>query len=123
MGLFREIRLELSYVIFALGIFITLLAALHYFVGDALPGASSILSFVGRWIVWFVVLGPLLTIVGGWYFVDILRKRREFETLINVHSKAHFVRDQARLEELAWYLPSEYHRRFVNRKRDWKIKG
>ncbi len=119
----REIKLELSYVILALGIFITLLAALHYLIGDTLPGASSILGFVGRWVIWFVVLGPILTIGGGWYFVDTLRKRKEFKKLISVHSKAHFVRNQARLEELSWYLPSEYHGRLMDRKREWKIKG
>lgn len=123
MGLLREVRLELSYVAFAIGVFMTLLAILHYVLGSALPAAlSSILIGIGNWIVWFVAVGPILTIGGGWYLLDNLRKRKEFEKLIKVPGKAHFVKNQARLEELAWYLPSDYYERLLSRKRSWKIK-
>ncbi len=101
----------------------TLFVIFHFLLRGVLPRAFlDILDAIGGWIVWFVVVGPVLVIVGGWYFGDTIRKKREFEELIDVHSKARFVRNQARLEELSWYLPSEYHRRIRERKRHWKIR-
>lgn len=123
MGLLREVKLELSYVVFALGVLMSLLAAFHYLLRAHLPAAViDLLNDIGNWIIWFVVVGPLLAFVGGWYFVDLLRKQREFERLINVNSKAHFVRNQARLETLAWYLRSDYEERIIEQKRRWKIR-
>jgi hypothetical protein len=123
MGLIREIKLEISYVVFALGVFLTVLVIFNYFLRASLPGVIiDLLDDIGNWIVWFVVLGPLLTMIGGWYFIDVIRKQREFERLISVPSKALFVRNQERLERLAWYLSSEYERRLIDRKRHWKIK-
>ncbi len=83
---------------------------------------TDILDAFGNWIVWFVVVGPLLTLVGGWYFIDTVRKQREFEKLVNVSSKAHFVRNQERLEELSWYLRADYGKRLAERKKRWQIK-
>lgn len=123
MGFLREVKLEVSYVVFALGVLMSLLAAFHYFLRAHLPGAViDLLNDIGNWIIWFVVVGPLLAFVGGWYFIDLLRKRREFERLITVNSKAHFVRNQARLETLAWYLPSDYEERIIEQKGRWKIR-
>lgn len=123
MGLLREIKLEISYVIFALGTFLALLVVIHLFLRDYMPPVVlDLLADIGGWIIWFVVLGPLLAFVGGWYFIDQLRKRRQFEKLIRVNSKAHFVRNQERLERIAWHLPSDYEQRIVEQKRRWKIR-
>lgn len=123
MGLIREVKLEISYVVFALGIFLTLLVVFNYMLRESLPAVViDLLNDIGNWIVWFVVVGPLLALVGGWYFGDTIKKQREFEKLIDVPSKAHFVRNQERLETLAWYLSSEYQKRLTDRKKHWKIK-
>lgn len=123
MGLLREIKLELSYAILALGMLLTLFVIFNYLLLSSLPQSLvNIVDAVGNWIVWFVVVGPVLILVGGWYFGDTVRKRREFRKLINVPSKAHFVRNQDRLGELAWYLGSEYTKVLAERRRHWKIR-
>lgn len=123
MALLREVKLEISYIVFALGALLTLLVVFHYFLEEQLPQpVLDILGTIGDWIVWFVVVGPLLAVIGGWYFGDLIRKRREFARLMDVPSKARFVRNQERLEELAWYLPSSYARDLQERKRKWGIR-
>lgn len=123
MGLLREIRLELSYAVFALGTVLSLFAVFEYFLRGALPLlVTDLLDAIGNWIVWFAALGPLLGFGGGWYFVDTLLKRREFERLIDVNSKARFVRNQERLERLAWYLPAAYEKRLLEQERRWKVR-
>lgn len=122
MSVLREARFEISYVVLAVGAFLAILAALNAFLAGGLPAPiTDILNAIGNWIVWFVVLGPLLTLVGGWYFLDTIRKQREFKRLADVPSKAHFVRNQERLEELVWYLSSDYQRTLQERKRRWGL--
>lgn len=120
----REFRLEISSLILLLGAVPTALVILHFFFRDGLPSTvTDLLDAIGDWFVWLVVVGPLLSFIGGWYFVDTLRKQRQFEKLINVPSKAHFVRNRERLETLTWYLSSEYRERFRDQRRRWKLKG
>ncbi|MFQ5961786.1 MAG: DUF3198 domain-containing protein [Candidatus Methylomirabilales bacterium] len=124
VGILREYRLEISSLILVLGIVPTVLVILNSFFRDSLPSTViDLLDAIGNWFVWLLVVGPLLILVGGWYFVDTLRKQREFEKLIEVPSKAHFVRNRERLETLTWYLPVEYRRRYREQKKRWKIKA
>lgn len=121
----RELRLELSAMIFTLGVILTVFAVNHYIVvGYAqLPGVlQDIDRYLGEWNVWLAVLGPLLLFVGGYYFFDTIRKRREFERLIETDSKAKFVRNQDRIEFLAWILGRNYYRRSEQKKAEFNLK-
>ncbi len=123
MGLLREMKVEFSYLTLALGAFLTMLVIFNYFLTSVLPlFITDIVNAVGNWIIWFVLLGPLLVLIGGWYFVDTIRKQREFRRLLKVPSKARFVRNQERLEELTWYLSADYRRNLAERKKHWNIK-
>ncbi|MFQ5919415.1 MAG: DUF3198 domain-containing protein [Thermoplasmata archaeon] len=124
MGLLREYRLEISSFVLVLGLVPTVLVIFHFFLRPFLPSTViDLLDAIGNWFIWLVVIGPLLILVGGWYFVDTLRKQREFERLIEVPSKAHFVRNRERLENLTWYLPREYSRRYRAQVKRWKIRA
>ncbi|MFQ5552599.1 MAG: DUF3198 domain-containing protein [Thermoplasmata archaeon] len=124
VGILREFRLEISSLVLVLGIIPTVLVLLNAFFRDGLPSTIlDLLDAIGPWFVWLVAVGPLLIIIGGWYFIDTLRKQREFEKLIEVPSKAHFVRNRERLETLSWYLSVEYRRRYREQKKRWKIKA
>jgi len=124
MRFLREIKLELSSMVLVAGIILTTIAAAKYFLPDSFTPnfLRDVYADLGMWIVWITVLGPILLAGGGWYFLDIVRKRREFERLINTPSKAKFVRNQDRLEYLGWILSSEHERRVWEKKREFKIK-
>ncbi|MCJ2554965.1 MAG: DUF3198 domain-containing protein [Candidatus Thermoplasmatota archaeon] len=124
VGILREFRLEISSFVLVLGIVPTTLVIINFIFRPSLPSTViDLLDAIGNWFIWLVVVGPLLALVGGWYFVDVLRKQREFERLIEVPSKSHFVRNRERLETLSWYLPAEYRRRYRDQKKRWKIKA
>ncbi|MFQ5908426.1 MAG: DUF3198 domain-containing protein [Thermoplasmata archaeon] len=124
VGILREFRLEISSLVLVLGLVPTILVILNFLPREGLPSTVvELLDAIGNWFVWLLVVGPLLTMVGGWYFVDTLRKQREFERLIEVPSKAHFVRNRERLESLSWFLPAEYRQRYREQKKRWKIKA
>ena len=112
-------------MVFLPGIIMTIFAINRYAIGSSrLPDVlRNIDSAVGNWMIWIAFFGPLLLLGGGWYLFDTIRKRREFERLMDMDSKAKLVRNQDRLERLAWYyLGSEYVKRVQKRKEEFNIK-
>lgn len=127
MGLFREIKFELSFAILAAGLFMTILGLFWASWSPLLPYKPELLeeTFVrpiGGWMVYVTFFGPLLTLGAGWYFIDMVRKRREFERLMATPSKAAFVRSQDRIEYLAWYLTRDHEQRVDEKKKEFKIR-
>ncbi len=125
MGLFRELRYELSTLIFALGILGTVLALTQYLFHAQSPvWLQSIHDAIGGYAIWEGFLGFLAVLAGGFYFVDTIRKEREFDRLISTTSKELFVKNMKRIEELTYdHLPSAYERRFLEKKREFRIKS
>lgn len=121
----RELRLELSAMFFIPGVLLTIFAVNHYVIGRGnLPEFLLDIDVrIGEWIVWVAVVGPILFLGGGWYFFDTIRKRREFVRLIDTDSKAKFVRNQDRIERLAWmFLGSEYVKKVQKKKEEFNLR-
>lgn len=125
MGLFREFRYELSALVFGLGILGMVFSLTQFFVPTQSPDwLQQIHRAVGEWVIWEAFGGLLAVLAGGFYFVDTLRKEREFDRLVSTTSKEVFVKNLKRLEELTYdHLPSAYERRFLEKKREFHIKG
>jgi hypothetical protein len=121
--------MEVSAMVFALGLIMTILAINRYILGGS-GSESKLPDFlrdidqrIGNWMIWVAFLGILVLLAGGWYFQDMIRKRREFRRLLTTDSKAKFIQNQKRLEELAyWYLGHEYLRKVEDRKQEFAIK-
>ncbi len=125
MGLFRELRYELSTLIFGLGILGMVFSLTQYLLPTQSPEwLQSIHRAVGPYVIWEGFFAFLALLAGGFYFVDTIRKEREFERLVSTTSKELFVKNLKRLEELTYdHLPSAYQRRFLEKKREFRIKG
>src|SRR2546428_9255120 len=124
MGLFRELRYELSSLIFGLGILAMIFSLTQYLIPSQSPDwLQSIHRAVGNYVVWEAFLGFLAVLGGGFYFVDTIRKEREFERLLSTPSKELFVKNMGRIEELTYdHLTSAYERRFPHKKTEFRIK-
>ena len=125
MGLFRELRYELSTLFFALGVLGVVLSFTQYLIPTQSPEwLQSLHRAVGQYVIWEAFFGLLAVLGGGFYFVDTIRKEREFERLVTTTSKEVFVKNMRRLEELTYdHLPSAYERRFLDKKREFHIRG
>ena len=124
MGLFQELRYELSALILALGILGMIFSLTQMFAGAQSPDwLRSIHDAVGNYVVWEAFFGFLAVLAGGFYFVDTIRKEREFDRLISTTSKELFVKNMKRIEELTYdHLPSAYERRFLEKRREFRIR-
>ena len=125
MGLMRDLRYELSTLIFGLGILAWILTITNYFIRAQTPDwLVNINDAIGPWMFWVAVIGFFALLGGGYYFIDTIRKEREFDRLVSTNSKEIFVKNQKRIEELAYYhLPSSYERLYLEKKREFRIKG
>lgn len=125
MGIFREFRYELSALFFFLGILAMIFSLTQYFAAAQSPDwLRSIHGAVGNYVIWEAFLGFLTLLAGGFYFVDTIRKEREFERLISTTSKEVFVKNMKRIETLTYeHLPSAYERRFLAKKQEFRIRG
>ncbi len=122
----REFILHISLVLFALGIYMTVSGGYWVLQRSGLFGKvytlEHLTSSLGEWNWWILVGGIILVIAGGWYSVDTIRKRREFEEYMESESKREFIKNLRELEELAYKLGEKYQKQLEEKKKEWKIK-
>jgi hypothetical protein len=124
---FSVYTLQLGFIIFILGIGMTLIGILGMFAYDYLVESEidymvNIIDSVGDWVIWCVLVGPIVLIAGLWYFYDDISKRREFKELMDTTSKAKFIRNLDRVEFLAWKLTPNHQTQLAKKKRKLNIK-
>ena len=115
--------LYFSLVLLILGLILTAFGILGIFYSDYFDGSvKSVIDFIGDWKYWYILIGPVLIIAGGWYFFDNIKKRREFKEFMETTSKKKFLRNMDRVEYLAWKLTPWHQRELSKKKREFKIK-
>jgi hypothetical protein len=70
----------------------------------------------------FIVLGPIVAIVGAWLYGSYLTARRKFEHLMVTKSKAEFLRNIPEIEELLWDLTPIDESRYEAKKSELKLR-
>jgi hypothetical protein len=119
----QEFKLEISALLLVLGIFLVIVVV----TGNLFPESSPDLlkrvhEDIGGWMIWLDILGPIVLIIAVYYFVSTLRMMREYERLMETKSKATFIRNQDRIEELAFTLTENHRRRLQEKKEELKIR-
>ncbi len=128
-----EFRLELSSLLSLLFGFLTTVGVVGTFFkstsGDEvtyhLPGVLSFLGELadpfGPWAAYLVVIGPVGLIVCLWWFYDYIRKRKELRELIDISSRAKFVRNLDDIEYIAWVMPQRFEDKVLEKKKEFKL--
>ncbi|MEM3396973.1 MAG: DUF3198 domain-containing protein [Thermoplasmata archaeon] len=83
---------------------------------------KAIENAIGNFYLWCIILGPFLLLIFGWLLIDYYSKKREFEKLIDTQSKAQFIKNLQRIEELAFSLPERYEKKIEKKKIELKVK-
>ena len=122
--LMRDFKLEVECLLFIFGLFIFIIGIAGIFFKDASPEPlKGIIQDFGGWVYWCALVGFLLVLGAGYYTFDNLKMRHEFKKLLGTDSKAKFVKNQDRLEFLAWTLTSEHEKRLWEKKKEFGIKS
>ncbi len=107
---FRVWRFPVAAIVFVAGIVLSVLAFAAFTpLGSVWPfsvvvAATTAGSSGENWNLWFVVLGPILVIIGAYLVGVYVVARRRFEELMRSKSKAELLRNIPEMEELLWDL-------------------
>jgi hypothetical protein len=124
---FRKNRFGVSVLVLAAGVFLTVLAA-----GD-LTGLSTVQPFTAidtvtaapngaNYNLAFVVIGPIVSIIGAVLVGGYLLSRRRFEHLMKTKSKAEFLRNLDKIEELLWDLTPTDEQRYLDKRAEFRLR-
>ena len=124
--LYREFRLEVAAMIFIAGLIMTIIMIISFTLPATAPDQPDFLYDlikikIGDWMIWIMVIGPILLVAGIFYLGDTIKKFREFNKLIDIDSKAKFVQNQDRIEYLAWLLSARLEKQVESKKKEFKI--
>jgi len=125
----RAQRFPLSIVVLAIGILLVVLA-----LGDLTPlshagvfqSINSVTDQSGsggtNYNLAFVILGPIISIIGAYLVGAYYLARRRFEHLMVTKSKAEFLRNIPDLEDLLWDLTPNDEVRYEQKKSDLRVR-
>jgi hypothetical protein len=120
---FRDLRLPIYAAFFTVSLVVFILAILAYVRPNALGSwMESQFSQLGNYKSWFLIGGTLLILTASYYYLALIAKRREFNVLVATKSKGDFVRNQDRIERLAFELGSQELEVVAVRKREFRIR-
>lgn len=77
---------------------------------------------LGDWAYWVLIIALAMIIIGGYYIYSFRTMLKEFRNLIDENSKARFIKNLDRIEELAWRLHPKYEKIVIEKKKEFKIK-
>ncbi|HLY77642.1 MAG TPA: hypothetical protein VKT21_07130 [Thermoplasmata archaeon] len=123
----RRNRFVVSVVVLAAGVFLSVLAA-----GDLTP-LNTVQPFLAinavtaapngaNYNLAFVVIGPIVSIVGAVLVGGYVLSRRRFEHLMKTKSKAEFLRNLDKIEELLWDLTPTDEQRYLDKRAEFRLR-
>ena len=123
----RQHRAAVSIVVFAIGVFLSVLAIGDFTPLRLSPPFNSIDSVTGppggtNYNLLFVVIGPIVAIVGAYLVGAYFAARRQFEHLMKTKSKAEFLRNIPELEDLLWDLTPVDEERYEEKRADFRMR-
>jgi hypothetical protein len=127
----RTHRYILSIAVFAGGIVLSTLAfgdftpasgvwpfsTINTYTDGTLNGGSGVNYNLG-----FVILGPIIALIGAYLVGAYILARRKFEHLMITKSKAEFLRNIPELEQLLWDLTPADETRYLQKLGDLRIR-
>lgn len=125
----RTYRFPLSCIVLGVAVVMVILALGDFTPLNAVYPFTVINSYTDQsgnggenWNLLFVILGPILVIIGGYLVGAYVVARRRFEQLMRSKSKAELLRNIPELEELLWDLTPEDQLRYERKCMDLHIR-
>jgi hypothetical protein len=108
----QEHMLAVSLVGTIVSTFMFLIGILGQWYSQETWAPDAILSFVGPWSIWILVIGIISLGFSAYYFWLTKHYMSRFEEIISTNSKKEFQRHWTEIEQMARYqLPKEYQKR------------
>ncbi len=123
---FRVHREIVSLVVFVIGVFLSVLAIGYFTPLNSTPPFPTINSVTdtpnANYNLVFIVVGPIVAIVGAYLVGAYYVARRKFEHLMLTKSKAEFLRNIPELEDLLWDLTPNDEIRYDQKRAELRVR-
>jgi len=120
---FHENKPGLSVIGIVLGLPLTTICILSFMYSDGDTGLYKFsYDLFGNWAFWIILPGVAMLVLGLYFVYDFFKKLKEFRSLMTIESKAKFIKNLDRIEELAWRLHPKYEKIVIDKKKKYKIK-
>lgn len=118
--------LEIGAAVSVVGLILTIISFTYSFARPRPSWLSSYQSLVARpegdYNLILFIVGPLMLIIGGFYFGEQLMLRRRFERLLDTPKRSEFAGRRKDLDDLAKRLPSKFESRIDEKESEFKSK-
>ena len=105
------------------GIALTIFCTLSLIHEEDTTGITrTVNDILGDWAYWIMILGIALLVIGSYYIYGYLKLLKEFNGLMDINSKAKFIKNLDRIEELAWRLHPKFEVKVLDKKKEFKVK-
>jgi uncharacterized protein DUF3198 len=122
----RTYRALVSGFVLTVGVLLTVLAVGAFTPLQSVPPFPSINAATAQpsanYNLVFIVVGPIVSIVGGYLVGSYAIARRRFEHLMLTKSKAEFLRNIPELEDLLWDLTPNDELRYEAKRSELKVR-
>jgi len=122
----RVHRAVVSVVVFVVGDFLSVLAIGFFTPLSSLPTFVAINAVTNQpnanYNLVFVIVGPIVAILGAYLVGAYYYARRKFEHLMVTKSKAEFLRNIPELEELLWDLTPDDEVRYETKRAELRVR-
>jgi hypothetical protein len=122
----RVHRAIIAVVVFAVGVFLSILAIGFFTPLSTLSVFSAINQVTNpsyaNYNLVFVIVGPIVAILGAYLVGAYYYARRKFEHLMVTKSKAEFLRNIPELEEILWELTPNDEVRYENKRAELRVR-
>jgi len=86
------------------------------------PSELLFLQPLDGWGYWMLFIGSMAALVFGFYLAERISMRKELNGYLTSGSKAKFLANLDRIEELGWRLGGPYEKRVVTKKEEFRLK-
>ena len=121
-AVFNEYRLPLGYLIFVVGLILTILAVWSFPYELDKDYSERPLGFLEGFNLVVAIAGVIILLVGLYIVSRYFADRRKFYSLINTNSQALFKRNQLDLERLALRLTKKEEKLVIDAMKRFKIR-
>jgi len=84
---------------------------------------KEIISYeIGGYWWWILGVSFIVLVVGGYYFIDGLLKRKKFKELTGTKKRSEFIKNEKEIEKLVLSLPAGYKEKVKQRKKEFRIR-
>ncbi|RLF53874.1 MAG: hypothetical protein DRN13_03580 [Thermoplasmata archaeon] len=119
MRVWREIRFPVSLLSLIIGILFFLSGIVWLFLKKYnIPLLTDLSNCFKEWNYYLLIIGLILSPIGGWYSYDYIKKRRYLIEEIKTGRKSELARKRGELEKLVKSMPRKYEEMLRNKEEE-----